>query len=127
VDPALTATAAEFTEVDGAIATRVLLDAPGRPTAVVAANDMIALGCLDVFAERGLRCPQDISLVGYNDMAFVNRLAPPLTTVRVPHYQIGGEAARMLLDRLANPDLQANSITLPATLVVRASTAAPHR
>jgi LacI family transcriptional regulator, galactose operon repressor len=124
-DPALIATAAEFTEVDGAIATRTLLDAACAPTAVVAANDLIALGCLDVFAERGLRCPQDISLVGFNDMAFVDRVNPPLTTVRVPHYRIGAEAARMLLDRLANPDHPAKSITLPATLVVRSSTAGP--
>ena len=127
-DPALVSTSAEFTEVDGATAARAMLDAAGAtPTAVVAGNDTIALGCLDAFAERGLRCPDDISLVGFNDMAFVDRLAPPLTTVRVPHYQIGAEAGRMLLERLANPDLPAKSITLPATLVVRGSTASPRR
>jgi LacI family transcriptional regulator len=126
-DPALIASSAEFTEVDGAVAARTMLDAGGVPTAVVAGNDTIALGCLDVFAERGLRCPDDISLVGFNDMAFVDRLAPPLTTVRVPHYQIGAEAGRMLLERLADPSLPAKSITLPATLVVRGSTASPRR
>ena len=125
VDPALIATAAEFTEVEGARATRTMLDVAGPPTAIVAANDTIALGCLDVFAERGLRCPHDVSLVGFNDMPFVDRLSPPLTTVHVPHYQIGAEGARMLLERLANPDLPAKSITLPATLVLRASTARP--
>ena len=125
VDPALIATAAEFTEVEGARATRAMLDGAGTPTAVVAANDTIALGCLDVFAERGLRCPRDVSLVGFNDMPFVDRLSPPLTTVHVPHYQIGAEGARMLLERLANPDLPAKSITLPATLVLRESTARP--
>jgi LacI family transcriptional regulator len=126
VDQALIAAAAEFTESDGADATRTMLDAAGSPpTAVVAGNDMIALGVLDVFAERGLRCPDDISLVGFNDMAFVDRLAPPLTTVRVPHYEIGAEAARMLLERLANPDIPAKSITLPVSLIVRASTAPP--
>jgi LacI family transcriptional regulator len=124
VDPSLISTAAEFTEVDGASATRDLL-ATADPTAIVAGNDMIALGCLDVFAERRLLCPTEISLIGFNDMAFVDRLAPPLTTVHVPHYQIGAEAARMLLDRLADPDLQAKSITLPAHLVVRSSTAPP--
>jgi LacI family transcriptional regulator len=127
-DPTLIATAAEFTESDGAAATRAMLDtADPAPTAVVAGNDMIALGCLDVLAERGLRCPDDISLVGFNDMAFVDRLSPPLTTVRVPHYEIGSEAARMLLERLANPDVPAKSITLPVTLVVRGSTAPPKK
>jgi LacI family transcriptional regulator len=114
-----------FTEVEGARATRAMLDSGRPPTAVVAANDMIALGCLDVFSERRLRCPEDLSLVGFNDMPFIDRLTPPLSTVRVPHYQIGAEAARMLLDRLANPNLPAKSITLPATLVLRESTAPP--
>lgn len=126
-DRSLVATAAEFTETDGATATRAMLDAARSlpPTAVVAGNDMIALGVLDVFAERGLRCPTDISLVGFNDMAFVDRLAPPLTTVHVPHYEIGAEAARLLLERLANPDIPPKSITLPVTLIVRGSTAPP--
>lgn len=125
-DPTLIATSAEFTEVEGARAMRAMLAAAAAPpTAVVAANDTIALGCLDVFTERGLRCPADVSLVGFNDMPFVNRLSPPLSTVHVPHYQIGAEGARMLLERLANPDLPAKSITLPATLVLRESTAPP--
>jgi LacI family transcriptional regulator len=124
-DPALVVITNGFTEVEGARATRTMLDSGRPPTAMVAANDMIALGCLDVFSERRLRCPEDLSLVGFNDMPFIDRLTPPLSTVRVPHYQIGAEAARMLLDRLANPDLPAKSITLPATLVLRESTAPP--
>jgi LacI family transcriptional regulator len=123
-DASLISCAHEFTEAEGARATRALLD-NGAPTAIVAGNDMIALGCLDVFAERSLLCPGDISLVGFNDMPFVDRLTPPLSTVRVPHYQIGAEAARMLMERLASPELPAKSITLPATLVLRASTAPP--
>jgi LacI family transcriptional regulator, galactose operon repressor len=124
-DPGFVMLTNGFTEIEGAKATRAMLDSGKVPTAVVAANDMIALGCLDAFGERHLRCPQDISLVGFNDMPFVDRLTPPLSTVRVPHYQIGAEAARMLLDRLGNPDLPTKSITLPATLVLRESTAPP--
>jgi LacI family transcriptional regulator len=124
-DPSLVLITNGFTEVEGARATRTMLDSGRSPTAMVAANDMIALGCLDVFSERRLRCPEDMSLVGFNDMPFIDRLTPPLSTVRVPHYQIGAEAARMLLDRLANPGLPAKSITLPATLVLRESTAPP--
>ncbi|MGH3243748.1 MAG: LacI family DNA-binding transcriptional regulator, partial [Spirillospora sp.] len=126
-----------FTEAAGARAFRRLLDEPDTSggasddtggagcTAVVAANDMIALGCYDVAAERGLRCPRDLSVVGFNDMPFVDKLTPALTTVHVPHYEIGAEAARMLLERLADPGLPRKSITLPVSLVVRGSTARP--
>jgi LacI family transcriptional regulator, galactose operon repressor len=125
LDAGLIAPARGFTESEGARATRTLLDTGQAPTAIIAANDMIALGCLDVFAERGIKCPSDISLIGFNDMPFVDRLAPPLSTVRVPHYEIGAEAARMLLERLGNGDLPAKSITLPVRLVVRESTGPP--
>lgn len=127
VDPGFVVEAKGFTEIEGARATRAMLDAGKLPTAVLAGNDMIALGCLDVFSERRLRCPQDVSLIGFNDMPFIDRLTPPLSTVHVPHYQIGAEAARMLLDRLGNPDLPTKSITLPTTLVLRESTAPPCR
>jgi Periplasmic binding protein-like domain len=53
-----------------------------------------------VFSERGIRCPEDVSVVGFNDMPFLDKLRPPLTTVRVPHYEIGAEAGRMLLDAI---------------------------
>ncbi|TDB87909.1 LacI family transcriptional regulator [Actinomadura sp. KC216] len=126
--PELIAEADAFTEAAGARAFRLLLDGlpddGGGCTAVVAANDMIALGCLDVADERRLRCPRDLSVVGFNDMPFVDRLTPALTTVHVPHYEIGAEAARMLLERLADPGLPRKSVTLPVSLVVRGSTAA---
>ncbi|MFI0483551.1 LacI family DNA-binding transcriptional regulator [Actinomadura sp. 9N215] len=126
--PELVAEADAFTEAAGARAFRLLLDGLSDDdgcTAVVAANDMIALGCLDVAEERRLRCPRDLSVVGFNDMPFVGRLTPALTTVHVPHYEIGAEAARMLLERLADPGLPRKSVTLPVSLVVRGSTAAP--
>lgn len=53
-------------------------------SAVVAGNDLIALGCCDVFAERGLACPDDISVVGFNEMPFLNETRPQLTSVSVP-------------------------------------------
>jgi len=125
LDPTLIAPARAFTETEGARATGALLDGGAPPTAIIAANDMIALGCLDVFAERGIQCPSDISLVGFNDMPFVDRLTPALSTVHVPHYQIGAEAARMLLQRLGDGALPAKAITLPVHLVVRSSTRTP--
>ena len=92
---------------------RELLDAGGDFTAVIAGNDLLALGCYDVFHERGIRCPDDLSVIGFNDMPYLDKLRPPLTSVRVPHYEVGAEAARMLLDGLEDPTRHARSILLP--------------
>lgn len=104
-----------------------LLRLPGgrEVTAVLAGNDMIALGCLEAFVHAGLRCPDDISLVGHNDMPMVDRVQPPLTTVSIPQREIGAEAARMLLARLSGEAAGAERRLLPTRLVVRASTAPP--
>jgi LacI family transcriptional regulator len=116
---------AHWNEADGAGSMRELLDRGTRPTAIVAGNDLIALGCYDVFAERGISCPEDISVVGFNDMPFLDKLRPPLTTVGVPHHELGAEAARMLLDCIDEPERLPRSLLLPVSLIVRDSTAAP--
>jgi LacI family transcriptional regulator, galactose operon repressor len=121
-DPALVARCAYWTEAEGARAFRELLDGDVPFTAVIAGNDLLALGCYDVIAERGLSCPGDVSVVGFNDMPFIDKLRPPLTSVRVPHYEVGAEAARMLLDGLREPQRHARSVLLPLTLAVRQST-----
>jgi LacI family transcriptional regulator len=126
-DPALVVSCDSWTEQAGADALRGLLDAGTDLTAVVAGNDLIALGCYDVFAERSISCPGEISVVGFNDMPFLDKLAPPLTTIAIPHHQIGAEAARLLLDAIAEPTRGARSVLLPLTLVVRGSTAPPAR
>jgi len=124
-DPALTTTATHWSEDAGARALRDLLNAGAEFTAVVAGNDLIALGCYDVFHERGISCPEDISVVGFNDMPFLDKLRPPLTTIAIPHQQNGAEAARLLLDAIAEPTRAARSVLLPVSLVVRGSTARP--
>lgn len=124
-DPALVSTCDYWSEEAGADALRAMIDAGTDFTAVVAGNDLIALGCYDVFAERGIDCPGDISVVGFNDMPFLDKLRPPLTTVSIPHQQIGAEAARLLLDAIADPTRPARSVLLPLHLAVRGSTAAP--
>lgn len=116
---------ARWSEEDGATAMRELLAGEARFTAIMAGNDLIALGCYDVFAERGISCPDDVSVIGFNDMPFLDKLRPPLTTVAVPHHELGAEAARMLLDCIDQPDRPARSLLLPVSLVVRGSTAAP--
>ena len=118
-----------FTIETGRVLAAELLATPeGREvTAVLAGNDMIALGCLEAFAGAGLRCPQDISLVGHNDMPMVERVQPPLTTVSIPQREIGAEAAAMLLARMHGEAGGAQRRLLPTHLVVRASTAPPRR
>ena len=113
-----------YSEAAGRTALLQLLDGD-RPTAVVAGNDLLALGCYDALAETGLSCPEDLSIVGFNDMPFISRLQPPLTSVRVPQYELGVEAARLLLDRLSGRTVTPRVVLLPVRLVVRGSTAPP--
>jgi LacI family transcriptional regulator len=113
------------TEAEGARVCGELLDAAPELTAIVAANDLLALGCYDMLEERGVRCPEDISIVGFNDMPFVDRLRPPLTTVRVPQREIGTVAADLMLQRLSDEVDGASQILLEPTLVLRGSTAPP--
>jgi LacI family transcriptional regulator len=114
-----------FTEAEGARTCRDLLDDRPVFTAILAGNDLMALGCYDVLEERGLRCPADVSVIGFNDMRFANRFNPPLTTIRLPHYEIGAAAADLLLERLQDATAKPRQLTLEPELVVRASTAPP--
>jgi LacI family transcriptional regulator len=93
---------------------------------VAAANDMLAVGCYAALDERSLSCPDDISVIGFNDMPFIDRLRPPLTTVRFPHYQLGTEAAQLLLERINGAEGPAKIRYLTPELIVRGSTSAQH-
>jgi LacI family transcriptional regulator len=112
----------EWSEQAGAKGMRAMLDSGQEFTAVLAGNDLLALGVYDALAERGLRCPDDISVVGFNDIPFMDKVSPPMTTVRIPHYEIGAEAARLLLEVLHDPDRHPRSLLLPLTMVIRSST-----
>jgi LacI family transcriptional regulator len=124
-DPALVVGADAWTEDQGSRAMEELVGRGTPFTAVLAGNDLIALGCYDVMYERGMRCPADVSVVGFNDMPFLDKLRPPLTTVRIPHYRIGTEAAHLLLQRIRDRQAPVKSILLPLSLVTRQSTAPP--
>jgi LacI family transcriptional regulator len=124
-DPALILFGEAFTEAEGMRLCRELLDGGAAPTAIAAGNDLVALGCYDVFEERGVRCPDQISIVGFNDMPFADRFDPPLTTIRIPHYQIGARAAELLIELQGQPQVSAPQIQLPPDLIVRASSAPP--
>lgn len=113
---------AAFTEEEGYRALLRLLDGGEAFTAVMAGNDLMALGCYRALAERGLRCPGDVSVTGFNDMPFADRFAPPMTTIRVPLFRMGQFAARTLLDELATPGLANQTVVLKCELIVRGST-----
>ncbi len=122
-DDRCVAFAERFSIAEGARCARRLFTLAERPTAIVAANDVLALGCCSASERAGLRCPEDVSIVGFDDMALVDRTNPPLTTVRVPHYELGARAAELLLGLLRDPDTPGEVLHLPAQLVVRGSTA----
>ncbi len=114
-----------FTEAEGHKGFLSILETKRKFTAVVAANDLLALGCYDAMTELGLSCPADISVTGFNDMPFMNRLSPPLTSLRIPHDEIGNQAARLLLERILNPESQVRTVNLLPELIIRKSTASP--
>jgi LacI family transcriptional regulator len=116
--------AAGYTVEEGERCARELIGR-ARCTAVAAGNDMLAVGCGDALRKAGLRVAEDISIVGFNDMPFIDRLQPPLTSVRFPHYQVGTEAAQLLLEQISNHNAPVKVLFLAPELVVRGSTAPP--
>ena len=95
-----------------------------RPDAVFAANDLVALGVLQSLTLAGVRVPEDIAIIGYDDIDFASSAAIPLTSIRQPALEMGGTAAAMLLEVIADPEgAKVRHIMLKPELVVRTSTA----
>jgi LacI family transcriptional regulator len=126
-DPDLVVYADWFREEPGAHAFRTLMQRDTGATAVVAANDLLALGCYDALNECGLQVGTDISVVGFNDMLFADKLCPPLTTIRIPHYEIGARAAQIILEIVQGRRSDAVQVHLDGELIERASTGPPAR
>ena len=102
------------------------LEARGElPTAFFVHNDAMAIGAIDALRQAGLRCPEDISVVGYNDAPMSDHLTPSLTTVRYPSDEVGRFSAAVALSHIADPDLPGEHVSFPAELVVRGSTRSP--
>ncbi|MFF2996948.1 LacI family DNA-binding transcriptional regulator [Streptomyces sp. NPDC057950] len=115
----------EFTYETGLLGARALLELKEPPTAIFAGNDEIAVGVIESARARGLRVPDDLSVVGFDDTSLAQMASPPLTTVRQPLREMGGAALRTAL-RLANGEkVESHHIELATELVVRASTAPP--
>jgi LacI family transcriptional regulator len=125
VDDQLIVYATKYTVEEGTRCCLELLASRGSFTAIAAANDMLAVGCYAAFEEAAVDCPDELSLIGFNDMPFIDRLRPPLTTVRFPHYQLGTEAAQLLLERIGGGGGPVKILFLAPELIVRGSTAGP--
>jgi len=122
-DPRLICFANAYTESEGERCIEELI-ARGAPfTAVLCANDRLAIGAICALERRNLSCPRDISVTGYNDMPMVDRIHPPLTTVRIQQYQMGVEAGRTILGMIEG-SRDPQHIVLPVELVIRGSTRA---
>jgi len=122
---------ADFTSAGGHLAMASLLEAaeaearrggPGRPTAVFASNDLMAIGAVCAAAGAGLRIPQDLSVIGFDDIALSAYANPPLTTVAQPKHRTGALAAQMLMQRIAERGRAWQREILQPTLTVRQST-----
>lgn len=122
VNRKLVVNAAALTEQSGRAAVDKILSQGASLTAILTANDRLAIGCYDALREKHLRCPDDVSVTGFNDMPYVERLTPPLTTLHVPHDEMGAMAASLLLYQLGTPKAAAKQVRLRPNLVVRGST-----
>ena len=114
-----------FFQPDGYAGASFLLDMDNPPTAIFASNDAMAIGAMDAVHNHSLRIPQDISILGFDDIPQASLVHPALTTVRQPLEQMGGIATQMLLDMLKNPKKKTSRIELPTELIIRSSTSSP--
>lgn len=116
-----------FTEAGGYQGARELLEHRPRPTAIFAANDLAAIGAMNAIEESGLRVPQDISLVGYDNTSLAAMRHLSLTTVHQPRLDIGQMAMDLLVERIRGVRSKPRRVVLGPTLVVRSTTAPPPR
>jgi LacI family transcriptional regulator len=112
----------DFRLEGGRRAAREMMAEATAPTAVVAANDMMALGVMSEFSAGGLRVPEDVSIVGFDDIAFASLCQPKLTTICLPREELGRLAVEAVIEMLAHPEPRGSEIGVTTKLVVRAST-----
>ena len=112
----------DWTAEGGTRAIEQTLGARGkRPTAIVAASDVVAVGALQAIKARGLRVPDDIAVIGFDDFEFARYVDPALTTVRLPALEMGKRAAELLLNHLRGKPAVQRSVVLPTQLIQRQS------
>jgi DNA-binding LacI/PurR family transcriptional regulator len=114
-------TGGTWTPASGEALVSAILDGCPRPTAIMCGNDLLALGAIRSVRRRGLRIPEDVAVTGFNNFDFAEFTDPPLTTVRVPGYDIGRAAGEALVDVLEGESPRGPHLVLPVELKLRAS------
>jgi LacI family transcriptional regulator len=114
-----------FRQDGGYKAMQNLLDRPDRPSAVLVANNLMALGALQIIHERKLVIPNDIAIVCFDDVPWFASLQPPLTVIAQPTFEMGAIAARLLLDRIHSPAAPIQRLSLGTQLIIRSSCGSP--
>jgi LacI family transcriptional regulator len=117
--------ASDLTQRGGYQITQNLLDLDHHPTAIVACNDLMALGAMSAAQDRGLQVGKDISITGFDDIPLAEHSHPPLTTVHQPVYQIGGMVTEMLIKKIRGQTLDNQQVLLQPSLIVRSSCGPP--
>jgi DNA-binding LacI/PurR family transcriptional regulator len=111
----------KFTADDGYIATKALMALPSPPTAIFAGNDHHAIGVYRALYELGIAIPQQVSVIGFDNLAYTELMNPALTTIHVPRLELGRVAATMLLKLIASEPLDLPLMALPTRLIERES------
>lgn len=122
LDERLVVFAEAFNQDAGRLAMQKLLDSKVPFTGVIAANDLVALGCIDALESNNLRCPEDVSVIGFNNMPYLDYFKTPLTTIDIRRQKMGELAAKALIDRIRNPSMPIKHFVLEPGLVIRKST-----
>jgi LacI family transcriptional regulator len=117
----------EFLYADGLAGGAALLDLPEPPTAIFAGSDEVALGAMEAARARGLRVPEDLSIVGFDDTQVARLASPQLTTVKQPIREMGAVALRTALQLAAGEKVDSHHVELATRLIIRDSTASPAR
>jgi DNA-binding LacI/PurR family transcriptional regulator len=113
----------EFSDDSGVQAMKRLLELPHRPTAAFVASDVVALGAIRTIREHGLCIPDDMSIVGFDDIPLAQYLEPGLTTVRLPRVELGLQAGKMLMDLVEGKPVPERHLRLNTSLIIRGSAA----
>jgi LacI family transcriptional regulator len=111
----------DFTQRDGYRAGQTLLSKPETPTAIITADDVVALGVMAAAQDQGLEIGQDLAITGYGDILLTEYAQPPLTTIHRPTYGLGQQACRMLIARLQGDKLENEQVVIRPSLVIRQS------
>lgn len=114
--------AGDFKQESGRILANQLLDLRWPPTALFVVNNLMTVGALAALHQRGTRVPDDVAIVGFDDLPWAEALDPPLTLVRQPAYEVGVQAMELLLKRIMDPARRAVTVRLVPELIVRHST-----